>query len=375
MKKLSLLILCGLLSAAPAVNAENDINVYLNGSQLSFDQNPLIVNDRTYVPARSIFEAFGMNVEWDNEAQSAYIYNNDTEISLSVNSNEMYINGEAVALENTPFIENGRILVPLRAISEALDCKVSWDAVSCSVAIICGGTVSPTYAPTAAPTQNPDTLPTAQPTEIPSPDTTPIPTSEPAPTDTPTAAPTLTPTAAPTLTPTAAPTAAPTSTPTAAPTTAPTSTPTAAPTSTPTAVPTTAPTQAPSGLSAMEQEVLALVNSERAKNGLSALSWADDVAAVARAHSSDMINRGFFSHTNPDGESPFDRLKNNGISYRTAAENIAYGQKTPADVMSAWMNSSGHRANILNKNVTELGVGAVKNNNGTIYWTQVFVAR
>lgn len=375
MKKLSLLILCGLLSAAPAVNAENDINVYLNGSQLSFDQNPLIVNDRTYVPARSIFEAFGMNVEWDNEAQSAYIYNNDTEISLSVNSNEMYINGEAVALENTPFIENGRILVPLRAISEALDCKVSWDAVSCSVVIICGGTVSPTYAPTAAPTQNPDTLPTAQPTEIPSPDTTPIPTSEPAPTDTPTAAPTLTPTAAPTLTPTAAPTAAPTSTPTAAPTTAPTSTPTAAPTSTPTAVPTTAPTQAPSGLSAMEQEVLALVNSERAKNGLSALSWADDVAAVARAHSSDMINRGFFSHTNPDGESPFDRLKNNGISYRTAAENIAYGQKTPADVMSAWMNSSGHRANILNKNVTELGVGAVKNNNGTIYWTQVFVAR
>lgn len=355
MKKLSLLILCGLLSAAPAVNAENDINVYLNGSQLSFDQNPLIVNDRTYVPARSIFEAFGMNVEWDNEAQSAYIYNNDTEISLSVNSNEMYINGEAVALENTPFIENGRILVPLRAISEALDCKVSWDAVSCSVVIICGGTVSPTYAPTAAPTQNPDTLPTAQPTEIPSPDTTPIPTSEPAPTDTPTAAPTLTPTAAPTVTPTA--------------------TPTAAPTLTPTAAPTAAPTQAPSGLSAMEQEVLALVNSERAKNGLSALSWADDVAAVARAHSSDMINRGFFSHTNPDGESPFDRLKNNGISYRIAAENIAYGQKTPADVMNAWMNSSGHRANILNKNVTELGVGAVKNNNGTIYWTQVFVAR
>lgn len=347
MKKLSLLILCGLLSAAPAVNAENDINVYLNGSQLSFDQNPLIVNDRTYVPARSIFEAFGMNVEWDNEAQSAYIYNNDTEISLSVNSNEMYINGEAVALENTPFIENGRILVPLRAISEALDCKVSWDAVSCSVVIICGGTVSPTYVPTAAPTQNPDTLPTAQPTEIPSPDTTPIPTSEPAPTNTPTAAPTLTPTAAPT----------------------------AAPTATPTAAPTAAPTQAPSGLSAMEQEVLALVNSERAKNGLSALSWADDVAAVARAHSSDMINRGFFSHTNPDGESPFDRLKNNGISYRTAAENIAYGQKTPADVMNAWMNSSGHRANILNKNVTELGVGAVKNNNGTIYWTQVFVAR
>lgn len=125
----------------------------------------------------------------------------------------------------------------------------------------------------------------------------------------------------------------------------------------------------------MEKEVLALVNSVRAENGLNALSWAEDVANVARAHSSDMINRSFFSHTNPDGLSSFDRLRNSGISYGTAAENIAYGQRSASEVMNSWMNSSGHRANILNKNVTEIGVGAIKNKNGTIYWTQMFISR
>lgn len=125
----------------------------------------------------------------------------------------------------------------------------------------------------------------------------------------------------------------------------------------------------------MEQQVLKLVNEVRAENGLSPLTWADDLANVARAHSQDMINRNFFSHTNPDGLSPFDRLKNSGISYRAAAENIAYGQKTAEAVMDAWMNSSGHRANILSSSVKELGVGAAKASNGTIYWTQVFVSR
>lgn len=175
--------------------------------------------------------------------------------------------------------------------------------------------------------------------------------------------------------PTVAPTVKPTNVPTVAPTVKPTVAPTATPTVAPTATPTTKPTQAPSTQNTMEQEVLALVNKVRQENGLNAVTWAEDVAKVARAHSGDMINRGFFSHTNPDGLSPFDRLKNNGISYRTAGENIAYGQKTPEAVMDAWMNSSGHRANILNKNVKEMGVGAVKNSNGTVYWTQMFIAR
>lgn len=168
--------------------------------------------------------------------------------------------------------------------------------------------------------------------------------------------------------------------PTAAPTKAPeAAAPTAAPTKAPeAATPTPAPTKAPSvssNASAMELEVFNLVNQVRAQYGLSSLKWADDLANVARAHSQDMINRKYFSHNDPNGNSPFDRLRNNGINYRTAAENIAYGQRTPQAVMDAWMNSSGHRANILNANVKEIGVGAATASNGTIYWTQMFVAR
>ena len=127
--------------------------------------------------------------------------------------------------------------------------------------------------------------------------------------------------------------------------------------------------------SAIEKEVFDLVNKTRAGYGLPQLAWANDLAAVARAHSRDMINRRFFDHTNPDGLSPFDRMRAAGIRYKTAAENIAYGQRTPEAVMNAWMNSSGHRANILNANVKEIGVGAVADSSGTIYWTQEFVAR
>ena len=200
-----------------------------------------------------------------------------------------------------------------------------------------------------------------------------------APTQAPTAAPTVKPTAVPTQAPkpTAKPTVAPSPRPTAQPTAKPTPAPTARPTTAPTPAPTIKPTAAPTGstASAIEREVFDLVNAERARYGLSALTWADDLARVARGHSRDMIDRGFFDHTNPDGRSPFDRLRLAGISYRTAAENIAYGQRTPEAVMTAWMNSSGHRANILNASVKELGVGAAVSSGGTIYWTQMFVAR
>ena len=125
----------------------------------------------------------------------------------------------------------------------------------------------------------------------------------------------------------------------------------------------------------MEEEVLRLVNEERTKRGLNALKRASDLDALARAHSADMINRHFFDHNNPDGQSPFDRMRAAGISYRAAAENIASGQRSAEAVMNAWMNSSGHRANILNGTYTEIGIGAVKSSGGTIYWTQEFVKR
>lgn len=125
-----------------------------------------------------------------------------------------------------------------------------------------------------------------------------------------------------------------------------------------------------------EQEVLDLVNQERQKAGLSKLQWSDDLAKVAYNHSKDMSDRNFMSHTNPDGLSPFDRMKNFGISYRTAGENIAAGQSTPQEVMKGWMNSEGHKKNILNANYTHLGVGYYKGNGRYgHYWTQCFIGK
>ena len=126
--------------------------------------------------------------------------------------------------------------------------------------------------------------------------------------------------------------------------------------------------------SEFELKVLDLVNNERAKHGLSPLVWDEASANVARMHSKDMAQRNFFSHTNPDGQSPFDRLKNHGISYSYAAENIAAGQETPESVVTAWMNSDGHRKNILNKSMTKLGVGYYQSESGyKHYWTQCFI--
>ena len=84
----------------------------------------------------------------------------------------------------------------------------------------------------------------------------------------------------------------------------------------------------------------------------------------------DMAKKGYFSHTSPTYGSAFDMMKKYGVSYRTAGENIAKGQKTAESVMKGWMNSSGHRANILNPSYTQIGVGYVANGH---YWTQMFI--
>ncbi|TFV65617.1 CAP domain-containing protein [Blastococcus sp. CT_GayMR20] len=118
-----------------------------------------------------------------------------------------------------------------------------------------------------------------------------------------------------------------------------------------------------------EGQVLALVNRERAAAGCGALVADEGLAAVARAHSADMRDRGFFDHVNLDGLDPFDRASAAGVNAR--AENIAYGQADAAEVMTAWMNSSGHRANILNCSLTSLGVGVVDGSGGP-WWTQLF---
>jgi uncharacterized protein YkwD len=111
-----------------------------------------------------------------------------------------------------------------------------------------------------------------------------------------------------------------------------------------------------------------LVNEHRASVGCPTLAWNTAVAGVAQAHSEDMVARAYFSHTNPDGESPFDRLASAGIDFSSAAENIAYGYPSADAVLSGWLGSPGHRANIENCALTEHGIGLE-----ATYWTHVFI--
>ncbi|MBQ1050684.1 hypothetical protein KBX50_19680 [Micromonospora sp. C51] len=119
-------------------------------------------------------------------------------------------------------------------------------------------------------------------------------------------------------------------------------------------------------------EVVALVNAERAKAGCDALSIDDKLMTAAQRHSQDQADHKNMSHTGSDGSDPGDRIDRVDYAWRTYGENVAWNQRTPAAVMDAWMNSDGHRANILNCAFTEIGVG-VASSNGP-YWTQVFAA-
>ena len=155
----------------------------------------------------------------------------------------------------------------------------------------------------------------------------------------------------------------------------PSTTPQQKPESTP-SKPSTTPDQKPStDFSSYQQQVLDLVNAERTKRGISALTLDSNLSSVATKKSQDMVNKNYFDHTSPTYGSPFDMMKQFGISYRTAGENIAKGQKTPQEVVTAWMNSEGHRKNILNPNFTNLGVGIAKDSKGTTYWTQMFIGK
>lgn len=122
--------------------------------------------------------------------------------------------------------------------------------------------------------------------------------------------------------------------------------------------------------SSVRSAVLALVNQERAKVGCSPLTASSSLASLAQDFSEDMAARGFFDHTDPDGRSPWDRASKAGVQ-GLAAENIARGQANAQAVMESWMNSDGHRANILNCDYKTLGVG-VHYGSGGPWWTQDF---
>ncbi|MHA4287552.1 CAP domain-containing protein [Bacillus cereus] len=132
------------------------------------------------------------------------------------------------------------------------------------------------------------------------------------------------------------------------------------------------PAEEAKSLSEFEQRVVELTNAERAKQGLPALKIDNELSKVARIKSEDMQKNNYFDHNSPTYGSPFDMMKKFGISYTSAGENIAQGQRTPEEVVQAWMNSAGHRANILNNGFTHIGVGYVESGN---YWTQQFITK
>lgn len=123
-----------------------------------------------------------------------------------------------------------------------------------------------------------------------------------------------------------------------------------------------------------QNEVVRLTNVERSGHGLGSLAFDARLARAARAHSHDMARRGFFAHENPEGRQVWDRAVAAGYAYRKVAENIAAGQRTAAEVVAGWMASPGHRANILDGALTQIGVGRADGGPYGVYWTQVFGA-
>ncbi|WP_275561722.1 CAP domain-containing protein [Streptomyces sp. 5-6(2022)] len=130
----------------------------------------------------------------------------------------------------------------------------------------------------------------------------------------------------------------------------------------------------PDGLLRLASEVIALTNAERAAARLAPLAPDPRLTAAAQAHSDDMVARDFYSHTGPEGHQPWDRARAAGATHRGIGENIACGQRSPEEVVRGWMNSPGHRANILKPDFTHIGVGHATGSRAGTYWTQVFGA-
>ncbi len=126
------------------------------------------------------------------------------------------------------------------------------------------------------------------------------------------------------------------------------------------------------GSTVQADEVLELVNKERSRVGLKALTLSNELTDVATVKARDMRDNGYFDHTSPNYGSPFEMMRHFGIQYQSAGENIAAGQKTAQEVMNAWMNSSGHRANILNADYEQIGIGYIEGGSYGTYWVQMF---
>lgn len=319
----TVLLALGIGVAAPA--EASDIQVEIDGTAVTFDQPPIIENDRVMVPMRALAEALGAEVGWEGERRMMSSVRGDVTLCIDIGKYVMWKNDAPIILDTAPMIVNGRTLAPIRAVSEGYDCKVDWDGQARMVTVKTSPSITPPQEDPSEEQPPIETPPVDDPSEE-------IPSVEQPPVDDP-------------------------------------------PEETPSVEwpPVDDPSEETPPIDSYAYEVFELTNVERVKAGLEPFKWSNELAAVAYAHSKDMSDRQFFSHYNPDGLSPFDRMDDAGITYGTAAENIAAGYFTPADVVEGWMNSPGHRANILSPLLHKLGVGFYEGTSGYgKYWTQCF---
>ncbi len=310
--KLSLLSSFIVIMASTNVFAST-IPVRIQNQVISLGSDSPYISSRnqTMIPIRVVGTTLGLRVSWQAPfvIMSGRNVSTNSSVTVKANTSTGTLSVNGTTLRNAIEIRQGRSYVSLRVLAEVFGYNVTWSNGSVNIA----NPKTPTQptTPTAPITPTQPTAPIAP--------ITPTPTEPEAPT-------------AP-ITPTA---------------------------------PTT------NSVVAYENKVLELVNVERQRVGLKPLQMDEAVRNVARKKSEDMQAKKYFSHTSPTYGSPFDMMKQFGISYRTAGENIAMGQRTPEEVVKAWMNSPGHKANILKADFTHIGVGYVATGS---YWTQMFIGK
>jgi len=258
-----------------ALYAQSDITVTIDNVAVDFPNiGPQIVQDRTLVPARSVFETLGFEVDWYAPAQRVTLTRYDYTIILTIGSSYFTTNGVAHSLEVPAQIISDSTFLPLRSPLESVGYYLGWNENIRTIVISTEGEPALTYI-------------IDEPQE---------PTAD-----------------------------------------------------------------------DFEQKVFELTNIERISRGIAPLAWSDSLGQAARLHSEDMSSNGFISHMGSDDSTPTDRMERVGYRFMRAAENVALGQRTPEQVMDAWMSSEGHRRNILDPNLTEIGVGF-----SNYAWTQKF---
>lgn len=245
----------------PALYAAGDIKVLINGVEMVADVPPLLENGRTLVPMRAIAERLGSTVDYDSISKKITIIGKDRNVTLTVNQKEAYVNGIEQLLDVPAKVVNGRTLVPLRFVGQSLGATVNWDGPSQTVTIV------------SATGQSSDNYP-----------------------------------------------------------------------------------QSWADSAAWEQELLSLVNEARTDLGLNALVSIEEIAQMSRKHSRDMAVNGYFDHTSPLYGTAEQRMAAAGFA--PCLENIAHGYMSATDTFNALMASPGHRDNILNPNGVFFGAGA-----------------